>query len=287
MLDALLDAGIDTLKLLPILYLTYLFMEYLEHRAGEKMNRRLERSRKAGPLVGAAFGILPQCGFSGAAASLYASGTVTVGTLLAVFIATSDEMLPIFISAKMPALLILVILAVKLIAGVLVGYTADLILSKRKTEERHIHDLCEHEHCHCEENLFLSALKHTVKIALLVLIATFLINAAFLLLPEEKISAVWNIPVAGVLLSALIGLIPNCSASILISNLYINGVTGLPVLFSGLMANAGVGLLVLTRVNKNKKENRLITAALFLLSIVLGSLSGLAAEQLLPLIGVS
>lgn len=277
MLDALIDAVKDTLKLLPILYITYLFMEYLEHKAGEKMKLRLEKSKKAGPVFGAAFGLLPQCGFSGAAASFYASGAVTIGTLLAVFIATSDEMLPIFLSSRLPASTIVAILAAKFFAGLLIGYAADFLLRKKKIPHD-FHEICETEHCHCEENLLLSALKHTIKISILVFLVTLLLNFAFLLLPEQAIAAVWKVPVAAEFLSALIGLIPNCSASILLSNLYINGVCRLPVLLSGLISNAGVGLLVLFRVNKNIRENLLITIALFLMGLLLGGPLGLLLE---------
>lgn len=281
MLDALTDAALDTVKLLPILFLTYLLMEYLEHCAGEKLNRRLKASRKAGPAVGAAFGLVPQCGFSGAAANLYASGTVTVGTLLAVFLATSDEMLPIFLSSHVPVKTIVFILAVKFLTGLAVGYAVDLLLRKRlPAREKTAHDLCEQEHCHCENNIFLSALRHTVKITLLLFVITFLLNLAFWLLPEERLSAVWRIPVVGTLLSALIGLIPNCSASVLISNLYISGMSTLPALLAGLLTNAGVGLLVLFRVNADKRENLLITAVLFLSGAAIGGLLGFLLQGL-------
>ena len=283
LLDALLDALKDTAKLTPILFLTYLLMEYLEHHAGDKITRRLEQSKKAGPLIGAAFGLIPQCGFSGAAANLYAAGTITLGSLLAVFAATSDEMLPILLSAKLSIAAIALILTIKLLIGLLLGYAVDFILRKKNlAKQGDIHDFCEQEHCSCNENLFVSALKHTVKIILLIFAVTFLLNLAFLYLPQEQISAVWNIPVAGEIAAALIGLVPNCSSSVLLTNLYVNGVMGLSPLLAGLVANAGVGLLVLFRVNKNKKENLLITLLLLLSGAVLGGLFGWTAQTLFP-----
>lgn len=282
-LHELLHAGEDTLTLLPLLFLTYLFMEYLEHRAGEKMNRLLQKTKKTGPLLGAALGLIPQCGFSGAAANLYASGTITVGTLLAVFASTSDEMLPIFISAKLSAAVILTLLVIKFISGLLLGFLADLLVrGKEHQSSASIHAFCEQEHCHCEEHIVVSALKHTVKIGLLIYAVTALLNIAFLFLPEEQIASLWRVPVLGVLLAALIGLIPNCSASVMLTNLYVNGVMGAAPLLAGLIANAGVGLVVLGRVNKKPKENLRIVLVLFAFGVVFGGVAGWAAESFLP-----
>lgn len=282
-LHELLHAGEDALTLLPLLFLTYLFMEYLEHHAGEKMNRLLLTTKKSGPLLGAALGLIPQCGFSGAAANLYASGTVTVGTLLAVFAATSDEMLPIFISAELPAAVIGTLLGIKFVSGLLLGFLADLLVRKKNRQQNgSIHDFCEQEHCHCEDNIVVSALKHTIKIGLLIYAVTALLNVALLFLPYEKITALWNVPVLGILLAALIGLIPNCSASVMLANLYVSGVMGTAPLLAGLITNAGVGLVVLGRGNKKPKENLLITLALFTFGVVFGGMAGWAAQTFLP-----
>lgn len=272
-------ALIDTLKLIPILFLAYLLMEYLEHHTGNRINKMLEKSKKTGPLIGSALGIIPQCGFSGAAANLYSAGQVTAGTMLAVFIATSDEMLPILLSARTPIAIILLILAAKLIGGVTVGVVIDFLLRKRRKQTHDdIHSFCEHEHCSCDDGIFVSALKHTVKIVIFIFIVTLLINIAFEYLPEDKISAVWNIPIIGEIVAAVIGLIPNCSSSVLLTNLYVKGVMGLSPMLAGLMVNAGVGLLVLFRVNKNHKDSIFMTALLFISGIVAGGLLGTMLE---------
>ncbi len=282
MLDALFDALIDTGKLLPILFLTYLLMEYLEHHAGSRINRALERSRGAGPLLGSLLGLVPQCGFSGAAASLYASGTITVGTLLAVFLATSDEMLPILVSAQVPVRIMLLILGVKLLSGLLVGFPVDAI-QRRRHRENHsdIHAFCQQEHCSCEGGIFRSALRHTGKIILLIFIVTLLLNVAFLYLPQEKITAFWGIPVIGELAAGLLGLFPNCSASVLLTDLYVKGVMGPGPMLSGLLVNAGVGLLVLFRVNQKRRENFAIAGLLLVSGIAMGCLWGLVLGRVL------
>lgn len=275
MLDTILDSLIDTGKILPILFLTYLLMEYLEHHAGGKASRLLQRSRGMGPLFGSLLGLIPQCGFSGAAASFYAGGAITVGTLLAVFLATSDEMLPILISAQVPGRTVLLILGIKLCCGLLVGFLVDFVLRLRHVgSHREIHDFCEQEHCSCEGGIFRSALRHTVKIILLIFAVTVLLNLAFLYLPMERVAAVWSIPVLGELLAAILGLMPNCAASVMITDLYISGVLGVGPMLSGLLVNAGVGLLVLFRVNKNRWENLRIAAALLLSGVILGTLFG-------------
>jgi len=276
MLDTILDSLLDTGKLLPILFLTYLLMEYLEHHAGGKVAKLLQQSRGAGPVFGALLGLIPQCGFSGAAASFYAGGAITTGTLLAVFLATSDEMLPILISSRVSGKIVLLILGVKLVCGVLVGYLVDLCLRLRHvSSHREIHDFCEQEHCSCEGGILRSALRHTVKITALIFAVTTVLNVVFLHLPKQSLAAVWNIPVLGELLAAIVGLMPNCAASVMITDLYVNGVMGPGPMLSGLMVNAGVGLLVLFRVNKNYRENLEIAGGLLLSGILLGTACGL------------
>lgn len=276
MLDTILDSLVDTGKILPILFLTYLLMEYLEHHAGGKAVRLLHRVRGAGPFFGALLGLVPQCGFSGAAASFYAGGAVTAGTLLAVFLATSDEMLPILISAQVPGKTVLTILGVKLACGVLVGFLVDFFLRLRHVHRhREIHEFCEQEHCSCDGGILRSALRHTVKIILLIFAVTVLLNLVFLYLPKERIAAVWSVPVLGELLAAIVGLLPNCAASVMITDLYLSGVMGPGPMLAGLLVNAGVGLLVLFRVNRNRRENLAIGGTLFLSGVILGTICGL------------
>lgn len=274
MLDALLDALIDTIKLLPLLFLTYLLMEYLEHHENGRLAGFLSRSKKAGPAIGAVLGLVPQCGFSGAAASLFSGGAITMGTLIAVFLATSDEMLPILISAQVPIGTVGTILGVKLISGLAVGCLVDLVLRLGQSRNREIHDFCEQEHCDCEGGMLRSALVHTAKICGLIFLVTCLLNLALLLVPADAVAAFCSRPVLGEVLTGILGLLPNCAASVMITDLYVKGVLGLGPMLSGLLVNAGVGLLVLFRVNPNKKENLAVLGILLVSGVVLGMLFG-------------
>ncbi len=275
-------AFMDTVKLLPLLFLAYLLMEYLEHHENGRLSRALRSSRKAGPVFGSLFGLVPQCGFSGAAASLYAGGTISTGTLLAVFLATSDEMLPILISSQMPFWKILLILGMKLVCGCVAGLTLDFLMGRRNRERsRDIHDFCQQENCSCEGSIFMSALRHTVKIALLIFVVMAAVGVLFLFVPREALTAVVGIPVLGEVIAALIGLVPNCASSVMITNFYTQGVIGAGPMFSGLLVNAGVGLLVLFRVNRNRKENLYIVGILFASGIVLGTVLGFLFERIL------
>lgn len=282
MLDALLDALVDTGKLLPILFLTYLLMEYLEHHAGGRLGRCLQRSRGAGPVLGAALGLVPQCGFSGAASSLYAAGTITMGTLLAVFLSTSDEMLPILLSAQVPLATVGTILGLKFLSGAAVGFGVDAVLRFRRSQrEPDIHGFCQQEHCSCEGGILRSALRHTVKIVVLIFAVTLILNLAFLWLPHQKLQALWSVPVLGELVAAFLGLFPNCAASVLLTDLYVHGVMGPGPMLAGLLVNAGVGLLVLFRVSRNRRENWMIAVLLLLSGVLLGCVFGLVFCEIL------
>lgn len=284
MWDVLLDCLLDSLKdcaiMLPILFLAYLLMEFIEQRAGEKLNRTVAKVGVAGPALGGLLGAVPQCGFSGAIAGFYAAGIVTLGTLLSVFLSTSDEMLPILISNQIAPGEIVKILLFKVIGGIIAGFVIDAVLrilkKQRAADSEHIHDFCEQENCECEENIWISALKHTAKVIVLIFAVTLVINFIF-----EKWGAdffrgiITSIPVLGEALMALIGLIPNCSASVLITQLYVEGVVSAGQLIAGLMANAGVGLLVLFRLNKKLKENLMIVVLLYCCAVILGVLTSL------------
>lgn len=274
-LHAILHALEDTLIILPILFLTYLIIEFIEHKAGEKVSKILTASGKAGPLLGSAVGIIPQCGFSGAAASLFAVGTISAGTLIAAFIATSDEMLPILISASVPAKEILLILAVKLVSGTVFGVVVDILYKRKKSAT--IECMCKDENCHCEHHgIFVSAIKHTFKIVLLVFVITAVLNVSIEFLGEERLShLIVTKPVLGELVAGVVGLIPNCSASVLLTDLYVENALSLGQLVSGLSVNAGVGLIVLFRTNKNIKENLFLAFILYVCGVVSGIITGL------------
>ena len=284
MLDTLLDCLLDSLKdcamMLPILFLAYLLMEFIEQRAGERLNRIVARVGVAGPALGGLLGAVPQCGFSGAVAGFYAAGMVTLGTLLSVFLSTSDEMLPILISSRIDPAEIAKLLIFKVAGGIIAGFAVDIMLrltrKLRKADSDHIHDFCEQEHCDCEENIWLSALKHTAKVIALIFVVTLGINIVFELWGADFFkSIIVDIPVLGEAILALIGLIPNCSASVLITELYVEGVIAPGQMIAGLMANAGVGLLVLFRLNKKLKDNLTIMAMLYLCAVALGTAAGI------------
>ncbi len=280
--EALSDALLDTLKISLFLFLSYLLMELFEHRAGKKSERIIKNAGRFGPLVGGLLGALPQCGFSAAAAGLYAGGIITRGTLIAVFLSTSDEMLPIMLSgiadgSARPTQLFAV-LGIKVVGGIIAGFVIDLIFRRRRPEQS-IVELCEHEGCSCgEHGVLISSLLHTAKVAAFVLLTTFAINLAVIYIGLDRLgSLMHSIPVVGELIAAAIGLIPNCAASVVMTELYIGGAITASQLLSGLFVGAGVGLLVLFRTNRSIKENLLITAMLYVSGAALGLLSGLFA----------
>lgn len=265
-------ALLDTLTVLPFLFLTYLLMEFLEHRAGDRAMAVIRRAGRGGPAIGAALGLLPQCGFSAAAAGLYAGRVVTVGTLLAVFLATSDEMIAVFLGAGLSARVVLTTLAVKLVVAMLVGFVADF-LCRHRVADMEVADFCEEEGCHCERGIWRSALHHTLHIAAFVLTVNITLGAVLELVGGEKLAA-WlgGIPVLSQCAAALVGLIPNCAASVAVATLYARGVLSAGAMLAGLFTGAGAGLLVLFRTNRKLKENLLFVGALFLISVLFGCL---------------
>ena len=268
----------DTVKVVPFLFLTYLLMEFLEHKAGGAPERWLRTSGKIGPLVGGALGVLPQCGFSAAATGFYTGRMITTGTLIAVYLSTSDEMLPILISSGAPVSTILKLLATKLIIGIGAGFAIDGItrlIRKDKTEEQEpgIEELCERENCDCGDRFVLSALKHTAYITVFLLVFTFVLNIGIELIGEETIkSVVLDRPVLGSILAALVGLIPNCASSVALTSLFVDGVLSGGALLSGLMVNAGIGLAILFRNNRPIKDSWRIVGILFGVSVLCGIL---------------
>ncbi|MBD5527150.1 MAG: arsenic efflux protein [Lachnospiraceae bacterium] len=276
MWEIILDSLRDTAKLVPFLLLTYMTMEYLEHQTGETAARLVRRAGKWGPALGAAVGVVPQCGFSAAAAGLYAGRVITLGTLLAIFLSTSDEMLPILISAHASPVLIVQILGFKVLAGIVAGFCVDLFLGKKQEEHAHIHELCEHDHCGCERGIVKSALLHTLQIAVFILVINLILNLVLEQVGPDAMSRwIWNKPVVGQLLSGAVGLIPNCASSVAITQLYLEGAMNFGALISGLLANTGVGLLILCRVNRHRRENLRIISLLYGVSVAGGILAGL------------
>ena len=275
-LEALQDTAIDTIKLLPFLFITYLIMEYIEHKTSNKVKDVIKKSGKFGPLLGAIVGIFPQCGFSVSATNLYAGRVITLGTLISVYLATSDEMLPILLTEAVPAGTIFTILGIKLVLGIVAGFIIDFVVRmfrKEKVEEQEekIEEICEHEHCHCEEEIVTSAIKHTLNITIFIFFITLVLNGIIAYIGEDTIAHfISKNVILGPIVAGLIGLIPNCASSVILTELFISNVISMPVLISGVAVNAGVGLLVLFKTNKNVKENIKIVGILYLIGVLAG-----------------
>ena len=275
--EVLLHGLLDTLKIIPFLFLTYLLMEYLEHKASSKVIGFMKKTDSLGPLAGGLFGVLPQCAFSAVASNLYTARVITLGTLLSVFLSTSDEMLPILISGNVDVKKILFILLYKVGAAIIVGFAFDIAikLCSKKKREINIDEICEEDNCHCERGILFSALHHTVTVTVFIFIITLIINSMLYFIGEERIAAVVNaVPVLSHFISAVLGLIPGCATSVALSTLGLKEVISVGTMLAGLFANAGVGLLILFRFNKDKKENLFIIISL----VVIGFIFGLLAD---------
>ena len=320
-IDVLQDAVKDTLYLIPFLLVTYLVMEWLEHKTGARTQEAIRRAGNAGPAIGALLGVVPQCGFSAAAATFYAGRVVTLGTLFAVFLSTSDEMLPIFIAEQVPVHVLLGILGMKAVIGMAFGFAVDAVMraTHRDHKHLHIHEICERDHCDCnhgcdtcEHNpelvyehadchegcahehshhdhshdggwttIVKSALKHTLQVTLFVFLVTLALDAVLVMVGEEALgSFLSSNELLAVVGSAIVGLIPNCAASVAIAQLYVEGVLGFGACMAGLLSAAGVGMLVLLRTNRRPAENAAIIVVLVLFSALCGFVIQLTGFQL-------
>lgn len=337
----------DTLALVPFLFVTYIALEALEHAAGARANAVVRRAGAAGPVVGALLGVVPQCGFSAMAATLYAGRVVTLGTLVAVFLSTSDEMLPMLVAEQVEAGLLFRVLGLKVLVALITGVVADLAIRALRRNARvhaflrrtvlsvrrdgmeadvvdqmaeggetaeHICRLCEQDHCGCGHrhvhahggehgheradghvsgcdhdhghghdhghaggrfgivgSIVMSAVSHTVQVSLFIFLVTFALVLVLETVGEDAMAAFLSgNQLLAVFASALVGLVPNCSASVVITQLYLEGVLGFAPLMAGLLASAGVGYLVLFRTNRHPRENTVIVAGLFLVACVWG-----------------
>jgi len=281
MREVLLDTLFDSLKMLPFLFGAYLLLEYMEHRASDKLRQMLERSG-SGVAVGALLGCLPQCGFSVAAANLYAGRLITAGTLVAVFVSTSDEALPVLLAHPDRWNVILPLLACKVVLAVAAGLAVDALGRRRaadpRTETEHIHELC--TDCGCDEHsgILRPALWHTGHIFVFVGVVMLLLNMGIHYLGQQRISAflLTNSPLQPVL-AALLGFIPNCAVSVALTELYLAGGISFGSAVAGLSTGAGLGLMVLWRANRDPRGNLRIMAATF----VAGSLAGVLLQLLM------
>lgn len=275
MLDIILDTILDTLKLIPFLFIAFLIIELIEHKLNNKNKKILTKSKKYGVILGSLLGIIPQCGFSVMATNLYITRIITLGTLIAVYLSTSDEMLPILISQKVEPSIIIKILLIKVLFAIIYGIIIDLVISKTKKKEQENYQICDEDHCHCEKGILKSALKHTLNISLFILIINFIINIIFTYIGEDFLSKLFlKDTIFSPFITSLIGLIPNCGASVILTELYLNNAINLSSLISGLLTGSGTALIVLFKGNKSVKENLLIVLLLYLL----GAFSGIIME---------
>ena len=318
--DVLADSVIDTLKLIPFLFVTYLAMEALEHFASNKVREAVERAGTAGPVVGALLGALPQCGFSAMAATLFSGRVVTAGTLVAVILSTSDEMIPVFVAHQQPASRMLSIIAIKVVLGIVAGLLLDValrLLHRDGDGHAHIHELCEREHCHCEEadeldddeghdgrgdhndhhndhdghhehahhhghshshhgawGIVRSACVHTIQVTAFIFLISLLFGLIIEGLGVDSIRSMRAYhPVRATFIAALVGLIPNCGASVAIAELFLDGTLATGPMLAGLLSSGGVGLLVLWRTNADARQNVYVTLLVYGVAV----LAGLAA----------
>ena len=276
MIDIILEALLDALKIVPFLFVTFFILEFLEHKLNKKTEKVLLKYKKFGPIVGGLLGAVPQCGFGTMAASLFSNKVITIGTVVAIFLSTSDEMLPIMLGHKADLSTIFGILGFKVLIGVIVGLIVDLIFRKKGYVKEHIHinDMCEDDHCHCDDKgIFSSSLVHTLKITGFILVANLVINFIVFFVGEEQLAKILlNDSLFTYFISSLVGLIPNCVSSVVITELYMSNLISLGTLFSGLLTGSGLGILLLFKQNKNLKENITVLSIIYFVGVVVGIL---------------
>jgi len=270
MKEIILESLIDAIKLIPFLFVAFLIIELIEHKFSKKQLKLVEKSGKFGPAIGGLLGLFPQCGFSVLATNLYVTRIISLGTLISIYLSTSDEMLPILLSKNVEFSLIFKILAIKFGIGIVFGFIIDLLYRKRNKNKQDYH-ICEEEDCHCESGIFKSSLKHTLNIFLFVIVINLILNIGFEYLGNDYLSKLFlKGSIFGPFITSLIGFIPNCGSSVMITELYLNSAISFGSMLSGLLTGSGVAILVLFRTNKNIKENIKILSILYLIGVVSG-----------------
>lgn len=273
----LLDTLFESLNLLPFLLITFLIIEFIEHKASKKSIRMLTKTKKYGPIIGGILGATPQCGLGVMATNLYATNIITIGTLIAIYLSTSDEMLPVLISEGMPFSKILIILLIKVIIGIVCGFIIDFIFRKKNKHTKiDVQELCENEHCHCENSIIKSSLIHTLKTFSFIFLVSFVLHIFIHEIGEDKISnLLLNGNIFTPFFSSIIGLIPNCAGSVVITELYVNNVISFGSMLAGLLTGSGISILILFKVNSDLKDNMLILGTVYIIGVIFGILFNL------------
>ena len=277
LIDVILDTLLDAAKLTPFLFVAFLLIEFIEHKMGNKGKDILAKSKKGGPVIGGILGAIPQCGFSALCTNLYVTRIISLGTLISVYLSTSDEMLIVMLGENAPITEVLKIIGIKVLIGIIFGFIIDLVIRNKKEEHKHEdYHMCDDDHCDCDHSIIKSSIIHTLKTVLFIIIATFIINILFELIGEDNLSNLFmKNTIFAPFIAALIGLIPNCGASIALTEFYLNGVITLGTAIGGLLTGAGIGLIILFKQNKNIKENLLIVALLYFIGSIMGVLLNL------------
>ncbi len=271
MKEILLDTLFDTIKLVPFLFVAFLVIEAFEHKFRNRTKKAIAKSQRFGPIIGSFLGAIPQCGFATIATNLYVTRIITLGTLISIYLSTSDEMLPIMFSKNVELKTIFIILGTKVIIGMFYGFIIDLVIRKKPPQDYKHFDICDEEHCACQESILKSSLIHTLKTILFIALVTLALNILFSYASDEIISKIFmSNSVLAPMISSLIGLVPNCASSVIITEIYLNGVISFGTLIAGILTNAGLSLIILFKANKNIKENMSIIILLYIIGAITG-----------------
>lgn len=272
MVDIIMDTLIDALKILPFLFLAFLLIEIIEHKLSQKTKQAVIKSGKFGPVIGSLLGAIPQCGFSVIATNLYVTRVLSLGSLIAIYLSTSDEMIPVLLSNQVDISIILKIIGIKILVGMFFGFLIDFVLRKKEKQKEELHyDVCEHDHCHCKEGILKSSCIHTIKTLAFIVVISFVLNILFAYGGNAFIEKIFlKDSVFGPFIAGLVGLIPNCGASVILSELYASGAISIASLLAGLLTGSGVAILVLFKSNKNLKENLGILGLVYFIGVFVG-----------------
>ena len=267
----------DTLTIIPFLFIAFLFMEYIEHKFNKKTKNIIERAGKFGPLLGSILGVFPQCGFSVMGTNFYAARIISLGTLISIYLSTSDEMLPIMLSEGLKLSQIFYILFIKVVIAIIAGFIIDYIYRNKKVTKKVIHELCEEEHCDCHhDGIIKSSIKHTLSIVLFIFITNLIITGLIETIGEDNMSEIlFKNTIFGPFIASLFGLIPNCASSVIITELFLSGAISFGSLIAGLLTGSGIAILVLFKINKNLKENFHILGLVYFVGVISGIISEL------------